>query len=54
MKYLILIFTFISFSLFAKANENNFFNEAKELFDKEKYEEAKLLFNRNIVYNNTD
>ena len=34
MKYLILIFTFISFSLFAKADENNFFNEAKDLFDK--------------------
>ena len=39
MKYVILIFTFISFSLFAKANENNFFKEAKDLFDKEKYED---------------
>ena len=51
MKYLILIFTFISFSLFAKANENNFFQEAKDLFDKEKYEDSKFLFHRNIVYN---
>ena len=54
MKYLILIFTFISFSLFAKANENNFFNEAKDLFDKEKYEDSKFLFHRNIVYNPQD
>ena len=54
MKYLILIFTFISFSLFAKANENNFFNEAKDLFDKEKYEDSKFLFHRNIVYNPKD
>ena len=54
MRYLILIFTFISFSLFAKANENNFFKEAKDLFDKEKYEDSKFLFHRNIVYNPKD
>ena len=54
MKYLILIFTFISFSLFAKANENNFFKEAKDLFDKKKYEDSKFLFQRNIVYNPKD
>ena len=54
MKYLILIFTFISFSLFAKANENNFFSEARDLFDKEKYEDSKFLFHRNIVYNPKD
>ena len=54
MKYLILIFTFISFSFFVKANENNFFNEAKDLFDKKKYEDSKFLFQRNIVYNPKD
>ena len=54
MKYLILIFTFISISLLAKANENNFFKEAKDLFDKEKYEDSKFLFHRNIVYNPKD
>ena len=54
MKYLILIFTFISFSLFANANENNFFKEAKDLFDKRKYEDSKFLFHRNIVYNPKD
>ena len=54
MKYIILIFIFISFSLFAKANENNFFKEAKDLFDKKKYEDSKFLFHRNIVYNPKD
>ena len=54
MKYIILIFIFISFSLFAKANENNFFKEAKDLFDKGKYEDSKFLFHRNIVYNPKD
>ena len=54
MKYLILILTFISFSLLANASENNFFKEAKDLFDKEKYEDSKFLFHRNIVYNPKD
>ena len=54
MKYFILIFTCISFSLLAKANENNFFKEAKDLFNKEKYEDSKFLFHRNIVYNPKD
>ena len=42
------------FTIIAKANENNFFNEAKDLFEKEKYEDSKFLFNRNIVYNQKD
>ena len=54
MRYLILLLTFSLFSLFAKANENNFFNEAKDLFEKEKYEDSKFLFHRNIVYNPKD
>ena len=46
-------FTFIIFfglcsSTFAQ--KNNFFDEAKMLFDEEKYEESKFLFQRNIVY----
>ena len=45
---------FSLFSTIAKANENNFFNEAKDLFDKEKYEDSKFLFQRNIVYNPKD
>ena len=54
MKHLILIFIFFLFSILAKANENNFFNEAKDLFDKKKYEDSKFLFHRNIVYNPKD
>ena len=54
MKYFILLLTFSLFSLFAKANENNFFNEAKDLFEKKKYEDSKFLFHRNIVYNPKD
>ena len=47
-------FTFIIFfglcsSTFAQ--KNNFFDEAKMLFDEEKYEKSKFLFQRNIVYN---
>ena len=54
MKHLILIFIFFLFSILAKANENNFFNQAKDLFDKKKYEDSKFLFHRNIVYNPKD
>ena len=42
MRYLILIITLFLFTIIAKANENNFFNEAKDLFEKEKYEDSKL------------
>ena len=54
MKYLVLLLTFFLFSIIAKANEYNFFNEAKDLFDKKKYEDSKFLFHRNIVYNPKD
>ena len=54
MRYLILILTFLLVSTVAKTNENNFFNQAKDLFDKEKYEDSKFLFHRNIVYNPKD
>ena len=32
----------------------NFFDEAKNLFENEKYEDSKFLFQRNIVYNPKD
>ena len=51
MKYFVLIICFFLFNTIAKTNENNFFNEAKDLFDKKKYEDSKFLFQRNIVYN---
>ncbi len=34
--------------------KENFFNEALELFKKEKYEDARFLFERNIVFNPKD
>ena len=54
MRYLILIITLFLFTNITKANENNFFNEAKDLFEKEKYEDSKFLFHKNIVYNPKD
>ena len=54
MRYLIILLIFSLLGNLAKANENNFFNEAKKLFEKEKYEDAKFLFHRNIVYNPKD
>jgi len=54
MKYFFLIICFFLFNTIAKTNENNFFNEAKDLFDKKKYEDSKFLFQRNIVYNPKD
>ena len=50
-QYLIIIFVLLNFNVFAK---ENFFNEAKELFDKGKIEESKFLFQRNIVFNPKD
>ncbi len=37
-----------------KAEKVNFFNEAKNLFENEKYKDSKFLFQRNIVYNPKD
>ena len=54
MRYLILTIVFSLFSIIAKADKNNFFIEAKNLFENEKYEESKFLFQRNIVYNPKD
>ena len=48
LKFIVLIIV-MSFST-SIANEN-FFNEAKILYEDEKYEESKFLFQRNIVYN---
>ena len=52
MKLIIKIISIFFFVLttFTSANEN-YFSEAKELFDKGKYEESKFLFQRSIVFN---
>ena len=54
MKYLTIIIAVSLFSIVAKAEKNNYFMEAKDLFDNKKYEESKFLFYRNIVYNPKD
>ena len=51
LKFIILIIV-MSFST-SIANEN-FFNEAKILYEEEKYDESKFLFQRNIVFNPKD
>ena len=47
---IVLIFSIQSNSF----SKENFFNKALELFKKEKYEDARFLFERNIVFNPKD
>jgi len=54
MKYIIIIFVFFGLCLSSSAEKNNYFDEAKMLFEEEKFEESKFLFQRNIVYNPKD
>ena len=51
MKTILTILLFFGLCLPSFAKKNNFFDEAKMLFEEEKYEESKFLFQRNIVYN---
>tara|TARA_B100001741_G_C16519020_1_gene583783 strand:- start:21 stop:452 length:432 start_codon:yes stop_codon:yes gene_type:complete len=44
----------ISILPFTTAANENFFEEAKKLFDNEDYENSKFLFQRNIVFNPKD
>ena len=48
---LILLIASVNNTSFSK---ENFFNKALELFKKEKYEDARFLFERNIVFNPKD
>jgi len=54
MKYFIIIFVYFGLCLASSAEKNNYFDEAKMLFEEEKFEESKFLFQRNIVYNPKD
>ena len=51
IKYFLIIFILFNFKAFAK---ENFFQEAKILFEEGKIEESKFLFQRNIVFNPKD
>ena len=54
MKHFYLILFVLTLNISAHSEENNCFKEAKKLFDNEKYEDSKFLFQRNIVYNPKD
>ena len=51
MKIIITIIVFFNLCFASLAEKNNFLEKAKLLFEEEKYEESKFLFQRNIVYN---
>ncbi len=51
IKKISLTFFFSLFLINALHSKENFFVEAKKLFDNEKFEESKFLFQRNITYN---
>ena len=53
LKIIGLILVIVSFKSTSYSKEN-FFNEALELFKKEKYDDARFLFERNIVFNPKD
>ena len=50
-KILIYNFFFLTFLIFNVNAKTDFFIEAKDLYEKKKYEDSKFLFQRNIVYN---
>ena len=54
MKIIITIIVFFNLCFASLAEKNNFLEEAKLLFEEEKYEESKFLFQRNIVFNPKD
>jgi hypothetical protein len=54
MKQIITIIIFFGLISSSLAGKKNFFDEAKLLFEEEKYEDSKFLFQRNIVYNPKD
>ena len=52
MKILIKLIILSFFVLTVSTNANEvYFNQGKELYEKEKYEDSKLLFQRSIVFN---
>ena len=53
LKLISLIVLIVSFQLNSFSKEN-FFEEAIKLFEKEKFEDARFLFERNIVFNPKD
>jgi len=52
LKYLFIIVLTLSFKSISYSQ--NFFNEAVDMYNKQKYEDARFLFERNIVFNPKD
>ncbi len=50
----LIIFCFLIFFQTNSFAKNNFFEDALNLYNKEKYDEARFLFERNIVFNPKD
>ena len=50
-KKFIILLVLILFSTGSSYSKENFYDEAKKLFDKKKYDESKFLFQRDIVFN---
>ena len=53
-KLIILLIVTFNLNYIANAEQKDFFNDAKELYEKESYDDSKFLFQRNIVYNPKD
>ena len=53
-KITILVILYLTLQFNLNADQINFFNEAKNLFEQEKYEDSKFMFQKNIVYNPKD
>ena len=49
-KITILVVLYLTLQFNLNADQINFFNEAKNLFEQEKYEDSKFMFQKNIVY----
>ena len=49
-KYIILTCAFLTFTSFAKGKDS-FFDDALKMYKEKKYDDAKFLFERNIVFN---
>ena len=53
-KITILVVLYLTLQFNLNADQINFFNEAKNLFEQEKYEDSKFMFQKNIVFNPKD
>ena len=53
-KFILSFILFFNLTFIVNAEKLSFFEEAKELYEKEEYDDSKFLFQRNIVYNPKD